>query len=288
MKEIRLVGVVNDHGFQKTKFSLDVLLQRNPDEFSPVTVESLMEFQWCLFVDEMKRLYKGVAWNNAVVFDGDELIGNADQFLQWAVDNYGYKDTRPGLFYTVVAQEAYKTYINDRKQRDVTYLDISVEGELLGRLVIELYIKTCPKTCANFKALCTAEKGVSESTGVHLSYLNSLIHRIVPGGWVQGGDIIDGAGSGGESIYGKTFDDECYAVQHNGRGIVGMVNCGHNTNSSQFYITLKATPWMNTNYVAFGRVIEGYEVLNKLEKLSTYNERPQEKCLISNCGIYQP
>ena len=47
---------------------------------------------------------------------------------------------------------------------------------------------------------------MSESTGVHLSYCNTLIHRIVPGGWIQGGDIIDGTGSGGESIYGKKFD----------------------------------------------------------------------------------
>ena len=65
-------------------------------------------------------------------------------------------------------------------------------------------MKTCPKTCANFKVLCTGEKGVSATTGVRLSsYTNSLIHRIVPGGWIQGGDI---AGSGGESIYGVTFD----------------------------------------------------------------------------------
>ena len=71
---------------------------------------------------------------------------------------------------------------------------------------VQLFTKTCPKTCANFKALCTGEKGVSESTGVNLSYLNTLIHRIVPGGWVQGGDIIDGTGNGGESIYGKKFD----------------------------------------------------------------------------------
>ena len=48
------------------------------------------------------------------------------------------------------------------------------------------------------------------------------------------------------------FTDECYAVQHNSRDIVGMANCGHNTNSSQFYITLKPTPWMDTVYVAFG------------------------------------
>jgi len=69
-----------------------------------------------------------------------------------------------------------------------------------------LYTKTSPRTCANFKALCTGEKGVSETTGVRLSYTNSLIHRIVAGGWIQGGDIVDGSGSGGESIYGATFD----------------------------------------------------------------------------------
>ena len=56
--------------------------------------------------------------------------------------------------------------------------------------------------------ICTPleEKGVSESTGVKLSYINTLIHRVVPGGWIQGGDIVDGSGSGGESIYGATLD----------------------------------------------------------------------------------
>ena len=53
-----------------------------------------------------------------------------------------------------------------------------------------------PPACANFKALCTGEKGVSETTGVRLSYINSVIHRIVPGGWIQGGDIVDGSGGG--------------------------------------------------------------------------------------------
>ena len=69
-----------------------------------------------------------------------------------------------------------------------------------------LYTITFPSwTCTNFKA-CTEEKGVSESTGVKLSYINTLIHRVVPGGWIQGGDITDGPGSRGESIYGATFD----------------------------------------------------------------------------------
>ena len=66
----------------------------------------------------------------------------------------------------------------------------------------QLYTNTCAKTCANFKALCTGEKGVSETTGVRLSYTNTLIHRVVLGGWIQGGDIVDGSGNGGESISG--------------------------------------------------------------------------------------
>ena len=59
-------------------------------------------------------------------------------------------------------------------------------------------------TCANFKALCTGEKGVSETTGVRLSYTNTHIHRVVPGEWIQGEDIVDGSGSGGKSFYGGT------------------------------------------------------------------------------------
>jgi len=65
-------------------------------------------------------------------------------------------------------------------------MDVCIEGELIGRLVFELYKHLCPKTCANFAALCTGERGVSAS-GVRLSYVNSLFHRVVKGGWIQGG-----------------------------------------------------------------------------------------------------
>ena len=115
---------------------------------------------------------------------------------------------------------------------------------------LQLSITSCPSLqgpVQNFKALCTGEKGVSETTGVTLFYTNTLIHRVVLGGWIEGGDIVNGSV---DTHYHYT--DECYAVQHNTRGIVGMANSGHNTNSSQFYITLKATPWMDTVYVTFG------------------------------------
>lgn len=93
------------------------------------------------------------------------------------------------------------------EQRDFVFMDICIEGELIGRLVFELYKHLCPQTCANFAALCTGERGVSRS-GVRLSYVNSLFHRVVQGGWIQGGDICGGSGANGESIYGPTFEGE--------------------------------------------------------------------------------
>ena len=98
--------------------------------------------------------------------------------------------------------------------------------------------------------------------------------------------------------------DESFAVRHTNAGILGMANQGRNTNSSQFYITLRACPWMDKKYVAFGyvlihdyvksfyfiaslcsQVIEGLQVLNKLEEVATYNERPTHLCQVSNCGL---
>lgn len=90
----RLVGIINDESFQKAKFAIEILQQRNPGDFVQPVIEGLMEFQWKIVVEEMKRLHRGIIWNNAVVFNGDEVMGNADQFLQWAAETYNYQDTR--------------------------------------------------------------------------------------------------------------------------------------------------------------------------------------------------
>ena len=102
-----------------------------------------------------------------------------------------------------------------------------------------------------------------------MSHCNTVIQGIVASGWIQGGDIHGGNGTGGSSIYGGTCEDECFALKHDTSGILGMVNQGPNTNSSQFYVTLKAAPWMIEQY-AFGRVIDGSRLLKNLEKLKTY------------------
>jgi peptidylprolyl isomerase len=104
------------------------------------------------------------------------------------------------------------------------FLDISIEGALLGRIEIELFEDT-PITSENFRALCTGEKGKGKS-GKNLHYKGSTFHRVIPGFMIQGGDITHGDGTGGESIYGQTFKDENYNHRHDDCYQVAMANNG--------------------------------------------------------------
>jgi peptidyl-prolyl cis-trans isomerase-like 6 len=70
----------------------------------------------------------------------------------------------------------------------------------------KLFQNILPKTCENFRLLCTGEKGRAASTSTKLSYKGSILHRIVPQGWIQGGDIVSGKGNGSESVYGGLFE----------------------------------------------------------------------------------
>ena len=118
-----------------------------------------------------------------------------------------------------------------KKKFPPVFLDISIEGALLGRIEIELFDDT-PITSENFRALCTGEKGKGKS-GKNLHYKGSTFHRIVPGFMIQGGDITHGDGTGGESIYGETFKDENFNHKHDDCYRVVMANRGEkDTNGS--------------------------------------------------------
>lgn len=154
-------------------------------------------------------------------------------------------------------------------------LDIKIGGEAAGTVVIELFADVVPKTAENFRALCSGEKG--------MSYAGSPFHRIIPGFMIQGGDFTRGNGTGGRSIYGDRFPDENFKIKHTEAGLVSMANAGPNTNGSQFFITVAPTPWLDGKHVVFGKVVEGMEVIRRMESLGSRSGQPRKPVLLEAC-----
>lgn len=168
------------------------------------------------------------------------------------------------------------------------FLDVKIGEEKVGRIVAELFKDVVPKTAENFRALCTGEKGIGKS-GKPLHYKGCVFHRIIRQFMVQGGDFANSDGTGGESIYGEKFDDENFTLKHQKPGLLSMANAGPNTNGSQFFITCVPTPHLDGKHTVFGVVRKGLGVVHQLENVSTgANDKPNELCIIENCGEYQP
>ena len=127
-----------------------------------------------------------------------------------------------------------------------------------GNIELKLMPQIAPRACENFIGL--VKKG----------YYNGVIfHRVIKNFMIQSGDPT-GTGGGGDSIWGKPFEDEVSPdMQFNESGILAMANAGPNTNGSQFFITTAKTPWLDMRHTIFGKVVSGYEVVQKIENTQT-------------------
>jgi cyclophilin family peptidyl-prolyl cis-trans isomerase len=161
--------------------------------------------------------------------------------------------------------------------------------------VVLTCVKQAPKAVENFRCLCTGERGKGKKSGKPLHYQGTLFHRIVKGFVCQGGDVVKGDGSGGDSIYGGSFKQEKAALKlkHDAAGVrirsyregdaantIHMWSqpfdgcpglCPHqqvvsmaSSNESQFFITLASAPQCDGKHVVLGRVVEGHDVLGRI------------------------
>ena len=127
-----------------------------------------------------------------------------------------------------------------------------------GLIQIKLMPDIAPRACENFLRL--VEQGYYDET---------TFHRVIKDFMIQGGDPT-GTGHGGNSIWGKPFEDEVNLdVPFNRGGLVAMANSGPNTNRSQFFITTVISPWLNMHHTIFGEVISGYDVVQRIESVAT-------------------
>ena len=180
---------------------------------------------------------------------------------------------------SIMQKKNKKVRFNDKKEyfenntpkKNMCYLKI----KNYGQVIIELFSDIVPKTAENFKILCKDKM-----------YKGIPFHRVIKGFMIQGGDTTNKNGSGGMSIYGSKFADENFIVKHDEPGLLSMANSGENTNGSQFFIITKPTPHLDNKHVVFGKVIDGLDIVYRIEKTQTdHNDKPINEVIIEDCGL---
>ncbi len=171
----------------------------------------------------------------------------------------------------------------DKKEKEM----IAIFETNRGTFKVKLFADKAPKTVENFVGLAEGTKEWSDpKTGKKTKsnfYDGLKFHRCIPNFMIQGGDPL-GTGTGGP---GYRFEDEFNsALNHSKPGMLSMANAGPNTNGSQFFVTVAATPWLDGKHTVFGEVIEGMEVVNSISTTKTGSmDRPVEDVVINHLKI---
>lgn len=168
----------------------------------------------------------------------------------------------------------------------VVFMDITIEGDAVGRISIELFHDAVPQTTENFRSLCTGERNFSTG-GAALTYKGVPFHRIVTGFVVQGGDILHKDGRGNESIFGYRFPNESVTGKAGKHlpGTVAMASSGPCGNGSQFFFNLRRAQHLDGKFVVCGQIVDGWDVVESIGRAcGTRSGTPISRAWISDCG----
>jgi peptidylprolyl isomerase len=223
------------------------------------------------------------------------VLGGVGVAIGWGISEVMYltsdkkdkeKDPLKALFNDDLAET--QSLVTDRVYLDVQLPSLEDPKQtVIERIIIGLYGKECPKTTENFLNLCKGfEKQLGNNNKRMLSYEGCRIHRIIPNFMLQSGDFTNSDGTGGESIFStRSFPDESFKLKHTGLGVVSMANRGRDTNTSQFFICFKDTPWLDGRHVVFGQVLNGAVTLRRLEFYGSSSGQVNQDLRIVKCGV---
>ena len=157
-----------------------------------------------------------------------------------------------------------------------------------GTFVAKFYEEATPLTVSNFVELAEGKHELVDSVYKGKPYFNGLtFHRVIKDFMIQGGDFTQGNGRGGESIYGAKFKDENFDLKHEKKYLLSMANAGPNTNGSQFFITTVKTPWLDGRHVVFGEVLNGKDVVDKIEAVGSRSGKVSKTVTIVDSGMIE-
>ncbi|KAL9267395.1 Peptidyl-prolyl cis-trans isomerase CYP95-like protein [Drosera capensis] len=207
-----------------------------------------------------------------------------------------------------------------KKKNPLVFMDVCIDGDPSERMVFELFSDVSPKTAENFRTLCTGEMGIGPKLSKPLHYKGTFFHRILKGSFAQGGDFLRQEGAAGESIYGDNFPDESVKLKHDEPGLLSMSIADRGERGSIFTLTFKATPsldrpvslpsstslslflsiqnvrclfiypvpllFFKIKNVVFGKLVQGHQVLQRIEDAGDEEGKPAVTVKITNSGEY--
>ncbi|XP_049873206.1 NK-tumor recognition protein-like isoform X2 [Pectinophora gossypiella] len=236
-------------------------------KFDAPVIKGVTGVEWPHVLNDLKIQYGSPAHclrSEVAVIYNDGFLGGDQELKDLIETRY--------LYHLVLnyQKESTQNFVNFVKAsgRSCAYLHISIDEKPIGTLIFMLYDDIVPNTCENFLRLCKQTKG---------GYSGTPVHRIVKDGWIQGG---------GFALKQTYLTCENFAIPNDKRGVLGMANAGRHIDcSTQFYVLLQPSEWMNARFVAFGQLIDGEKTLQEIEKVNTYYESPTSQIIIHRAGI---